>query len=96
MVRLDYKFDGQWTDYDISEDAFIERLVKYIDLYYNIKIDGTNNAILKMLFDLFDDGTEFFLENICEKHDFSDYIHRVFEKDAREQYEEEKLLDGEV
>lgn len=93
MVRLDYKFDGQWTDYEISEDDFIECLVNYIDLYYNIKVDGTNNAVLKMIIDLFDDGTEFFLESVCEKKGFNNFIHSTFEKEAKEQYEEERLMD---
>ena len=56
------------------------------------KIDGTNNGVFELLSDLLYEGGDFLEEMSEEDTAFGKYIHNKYMEDAREVWEEEKLL----
>lgn len=96
MIELDYKFDDEWTEIYISEDDFIDTLVEFADKYFMVRIDGKNNDVIKLIMEIFDNGSDYFLEELCDVgNDFSEFIHDKFESVAREYWEDGKLLNEE-
>lgn len=100
MVRLDFSFKGAPEDdyeynsvhLDLTIDDVIDTFVEFARDKYNVKIDGTNNGVFEMLSDLLYEGGDFLEEMSEEDTAFGKYIHNKYMEDAREVWEEEKLL----
>ena len=86
MIRLDYKFDGEWFHFDKSESYIIEALMEFVGQKYMVKLDGTIPDVAYLLENLF----EVDLEDLADNDEFGDFVHDKFEEEAREKFDEEK------
>lgn len=98
-IRLDYKFDNNWTDIKVTDAEFIDSLVEYADKQHMVKLDGRGKDIYNFLFDILGNTTssdfQDLLVDMADIGEFGEFIHQKFEREAKEKWEEEKLLDEE-
>ena len=94
MIGLDYKFDGEWYTFSITEEKFTDALIEFIKQEYSVDIDGRYGDVYYMFTNMFNID----MDDIVDEGEFGDFIHKKFETRAREdfdEYKEEELLASE-
>ena len=86
MIRLDYKFDGEWFHFNKAESYIIEALMEFVEQKYMVKLDGTISDVSYLLHNLFNVD----LEDLADSDEFGEFIHNKFEEEARDAFDEQK------